>query len=820
MEIALIAPSSVPFVWGGAENLYASLQSYINEETSHSCEVIKIPTRESDLQSILQSYKLHLNADVSHFDMLISTKYPSWMAPNKRHVCYMLHKLRGLYDTYHFMGEPTELVDTSGSIAKRLASFEKTVSQGRASPSKVGDFIDGLLDEIATSPLDPQFRFPGPCSRKTIHMLDDWGLSRERIHKYGAISQNVAGRADYFRGRSSVSVLYPPPRMSGFRCAGDDYFFTMSRLDSPKRIDMIVSAVKAMRDPIPLLIAGTGPDEARLRELAGDDPNIHFVGRIDDDQAVEFYSNALAVPFIPYDEDYGYITIEAMLSGKPVITASDSGGPLEFVRHGETGLVCPPIVEALTQQLEYAVKNRANMREMGRQGRESVKSIGWGKFVDEMIEPLDRSQPMKRLQNINEQSIDHKDKIVVVLTFPAFPVRGGGQARVFNLYRSLAKTFDVELVCLCGAEERAESEMIAPGLRQTKVPMSASQAEFEIQMSRSVAWVPVTDIAAIDGWALTPAYSDAVRMASEHASAVVLSHPYLIRCIENLELKTPIWFEAHNVEAPLKQQMLPAGPASQALIELVKDVEQRCWQTAEVAFTCTAEDIDSLNRLYGHRSGPTCTVPNGVDPDTSPFVAPGQRSALRAHYGLPLGPCALFVGSWHEPNIDAARLIVAMARDLPTIDFLIVGSVCLAIEDEDRPRNIKLLGVLEDDVKELVGAVCDIALNPMQFGSGSNLKMFDYLSSGNPVLSTRFGARGIDLSLGEKCIVVSDIDEFSINIIKLLTDLSLRELLADNARKLITSEYTWSIIAEKFVYFLNKNINKFNQSNTCLEKSI
>lgn len=806
MEIALIAPSPVPFVWGGAENLYAGLQSYINEETSHSCEIIKIPTREGDLLSLLQSYKLFLEADVSHFDMLVSTKYPSWMAQNERHVCYMLHKLRGLYDTYHFMGEPTELIDVSDSITKRLKTFEKAVSQGKASSGRVGDFIDGLLQDASATPLDAQFRFPGPLARKVIHLLDDWGLGQKRIQKYGAISRNVAERADYFPGGSPVSILYPPPRMSGFRCGGDDYFFTMSRLDTPKRIDMLVSAARAMRDPIPFVIAGAGPEESRLRQIADGDPNIHFVGPIDDDEAVEFYSNALAVPFIPYDEDYGYITIEAMLSGKPVITVSDSGGPLEFVVNGETGLVCPPTVEALTQQLEYAVQNRASMRDMGHKGLERVKGIGWGKFVDEMIDPFEKSKPTTRLKGVADQSDERKDKIVVALTFPAFPVRGGGQARVFNLYRSLAKTFDVELVCLCAAGESAGSEMIAPGLRQTKVPMSAGQAESEVEMSRLVDWVPVTDIAAIDGWSLTPAYADALSVAAENARAVVLSHPYLLRCIEALELNIPIWFEAHNVEAPMKEQMLPAGPSAKALIELVKDVEKRCWQTAEVAFTCTADDIVSLSRLYGSRSGPTCAVPNGVDPDASPFVAPGQRRALRERLNLPLGPSALFVGSWHEPNIDAARLIVGMARNLPTVDFLIVGSVCFAIQDEDRPRNVRLLGVLEDDVKALVSAVCDIALNPMQLGSGSNLKMFDYLSSGNPVLTTEFGARGINISHEIECFIISDLGDFESNIIKILADLPLRDFLAHNSRRLIESEYAWDIIADKFVNFLNENV--------------
>ena len=93
---------------------------------------------------------------------------------------------------------------------------------------------------------------------------------------------------------------------------------------------------------MPLLIAGTGEDEAELRKLAGGDPRIRFLGFVDDAELVELYANALGVLFVPKDEDFGYITVEAMLSHKPVIVCKDSGEPALLVRHGESGFVVDP----------------------------------------------------------------------------------------------------------------------------------------------------------------------------------------------------------------------------------------------------------------------------------------------------------------------------------------------------------------------------------------------------------------------------------------------------------------------------------------------
>ena len=100
MNIALVAPSPVPLVIGGAENLWWGLLEHLNRHTEHHADLIKLPTPERDFWEIVDSYRRWAELDVTGYDLVISGKYPAWMVAHPRQVVYLLHPLRGLYDTY------------------------------------------------------------------------------------------------------------------------------------------------------------------------------------------------------------------------------------------------------------------------------------------------------------------------------------------------------------------------------------------------------------------------------------------------------------------------------------------------------------------------------------------------------------------------------------------------------------------------------------------------------------------------------------------------------------------------------------------------
>jgi glycosyltransferase involved in cell wall biosynthesis len=101
----------------------------------------------------------------------------------------------------------------------------------------------------------------------------------------------------------------------------------------------------------------------------------------------ELYARSLGVVYPPLDEDYGYVTLEAMLSRKPVITCSDSGGPLEFVVNRQTGLVAEPAVESLAAAMDEIWGARNAARQWGEAGRQLYEDmrIEWPYVLERLL---------------------------------------------------------------------------------------------------------------------------------------------------------------------------------------------------------------------------------------------------------------------------------------------------------------------------------------------------------------------------------------------------------------------------------------------------
>jgi len=169
-----------------------------------------------------------------------------------------------------------------------------------------------------------------------------------------ADSKNVQNRIQKFLGLEST-VLYPPCDVDKFNWMGqDDYYLSTARLTSYKRVDIIIQAFIKLPEKR-IIIASTGPDEKRLKQLAEGFDNIQFTGDINDNELKNLIGNAIATIYIPIDEDFGISPVESMAAGKPVI-GSGEGGLLETVIHGETGWLSSPniSVEELVQMLDAA----------------------------------------------------------------------------------------------------------------------------------------------------------------------------------------------------------------------------------------------------------------------------------------------------------------------------------------------------------------------------------------------------------------------------------------------------------------------------------
>lgn len=798
MKIAIISPFPVPLALGGAENLWWGLQNHINTQTEHRCDIVSIVSPESNFWDLVTSYQTFAKLDLSAYDCVISGKYPAWMVEHDNHVCYMLHRLRGLYDTY----TPNVASDALLQLPK-VRSFAQWLRDGIASPDpgQIGELFDRLATLRDSDVPGELFALPGAFSRAVVHFLDNAALSPLRVKRYSAISKTVAQRKAYFPPGAMVDVLYPPPHRDDFYTDEQRYFFTSSRLDGPKRVDLLIEAAKRMRADTPLKIAGTGPQEAALRALAGDTQRVEFLGYVPDQALPQLYANALAVPFVPAQEDYGLITIEAMKSAKPVVTLSDSGGPCEFVTSGETGFVCDPAPQNLADALDALADDPAGAEKMGLAAQELVAPITWKAVFDGLMERPGTSAVAASMV---------RPKLTVATTFRVYPPMNGGQSRIFHLYRNMARVFDIDIVSLAEPSDSYSETEIAPGVVEIAVPKSDTHRAYDDAIAKLASGKPVNDITASVLLPLTPAYIEALELSALTSEAVIASHPYPLGAIKAAAPGKPVWYEAQDVELTLKTAVLGADPALAALLKEVETSEHECWAKSDVVFACAQRDLDEFETLYGPTRASLVEVPNGVSLDDVVFTSQDKRHALQMDAGVSEQTTAIFIGSWHGPNLEAVEMILDQAAQCPQTRFLVAGSVCLPFGDHHVPSNVDLLGAVDMETRDALLAFADVALNPMRSGTGTNLKMLDYMAAGIPVISTQFGARGLVIEPSKHYITMPGDDLISgLNAFAKLDDEARRSLVVQ-ARARVESLYSWQGIADAFLERLAKDMNMGN----------
>ncbi len=802
MKIAIVAPSPIPFMVGGAEKLWQGFYKYLSESTSHQVDLIKVPTHEHSLVDLVTSYVKFSELDLSGFDVVISTKYPAWAINHPRHVVYLQHRLRGLYDTYNGgLG-----FAYNGSDARVLALL-KFMQANADNPAAFGEFAE-RFQKLVTSPgLDSSaLAFPGPLARAIVHFMDGLALHPDRIERYAAISHEVKNRTNYFPVGAHVDVIHHPTSLklcSGLTTtspaqsdANSPYFFLASRLDAPKRHSLLIDAMQLVKANVRLKIAGTGPLAAELKAQAAGNEKIEFLGFVSDEEIAHHYQHAFAVPFFPLLEDYGLISLEAMLAGKPVITTTDSGGTNELVEHGVNGTVTAPNAKAIADAIDTLAGDSAAAYRMGNSGLAKAKEITWERLLARLI-------PQAVPNSVHTKAA--RKRITVAVSYPIYPPRGGGQSRVYNLYREIAKQCDVDIVTLTEPSHDAFAAHIAPSLTEQRFPLTAEHFAAEDKLRKASGFLQLTDIALPQLYKHTPAFCEALAKSIVRSDIVISVHPFGLPAIhhaagENKNLL--LGYDAQNVEYLLKKSMLPDNPGAQQLIEQVKAVEAQCIEQSQFVLTCSHEDTENFRKLYGCPNEKLVWAPNGVDTKEVEFIDIQTRQQRKRDAGLSANqPVALFIGSWHQPNLHAVAVIERCARAMPDIAFLIAGSIGIAPRTVAPPENMRFLGVVDEAQRLALLAMTDLALNPMLAGSGTNLKMLDYLAAGIPVVSTETGARGLGLTANHH-YHAADGDQFEVGIRDALKQ-DWSERVVDS-RKHIEAQFDWQVIAENVINMWRK----------------
>ncbi len=336
----------VPFIRGGAEILAESLCNELKKR-GYNADIITIPFKWYPPETIVDSILMARMIDISEvngekIDRVIALKFPIYYANHENKVLWLCHQHRQAY----------ELWNTDHSDLQTM---------------KNGDEI-----------------------RKVIIDCDNKFISKAR--KIFTISQTVTNRLGRFN-KIPALTLYPPPKNLELFKPGtaEDFIFYPSRIDSIKRQILLVKALKFCKTPVRVIIAGTG-DRKTIEEIFktvkmdGTSSQLEMRGYISEEEKIDLYSRSLGVYFGPYQEDYGYVTLEAFFSKKPVITHQDSGGPTEFV-NDTNGFILNPDPAEIAHAMDTLYTNRKLAEDLGKTGYELMMNlnINWDYVVNQLL---------------------------------------------------------------------------------------------------------------------------------------------------------------------------------------------------------------------------------------------------------------------------------------------------------------------------------------------------------------------------------------------------------------------------------------------------
>lgn len=348
MKRIFIVNTQIPFIHGGAEIQAQNLQRALTER-AHKVEMARIPfiwyPPERIPEQILACRLLNLSESYGEkIDLLIGLKFPSYYIRHPNKVLWIVHQHRRTYDLWG-----TEYCD--------------------------------IPDD------------PAAQNIKEIITQSDNSYLREAKRIF-TISKNVSNRLKKYNNLESIP-LYPPVqnREGFFSVDFGEYVFFPSRISRIKRQGLAIESMRYVKSDVKLIIAGWPDSRHNLATLNNLITKFHLNGRVEilqgitDDEKINLYANSLGILFIPYDEDYGYVTVEAMYSRKPVITCTDSGGPLEFVEDNITGYIKEPDPREIADAIDSLYFEKERAKKLGQSGYEKIISmdISWDRVVDALI---------------------------------------------------------------------------------------------------------------------------------------------------------------------------------------------------------------------------------------------------------------------------------------------------------------------------------------------------------------------------------------------------------------------------------------------------
>ena len=391
-----------------------------------------------------------------------------------------------------------------------------------------------------------------------------------------------------------------------------------------------------------------------------------------------------------------------------------------------------------------------------------------------------------------------KPVLVYVVPFDIWKLRTGGGQRIAGIAKALSRDFNVLVLTSAWSVRKFAWHELGPDCHLLAAPTGAGFMERWRGSKGSALF------AFCDDFGQLPAFRAVLEAVADPARAWGFVHPIAWPVVQPyVRPEQPVFYDAHDDYAHFLQHAY--GAADDRLVARILDMERALVHRAAAAVFCTPDDRDAARRRNPERAGRLQVVPNGVDTAACRVVCPGEARRRRQTMGVER-PLAVFMGSIHKPNREAAEFIVReLVPAFPHILFVVMGldlATCRKAGHAvaDHP-NLVWTGPVSETVKEAVFSLADLALAPLLGGTGSSLKIPDYVAHGKIVVATPIGLRGFeDLVKFPSVIAAQDVRAALAEVLERLEmDPAAYDSACRQAREWTARSLDWSVAAQPLV---------------------
>ncbi len=553
-------------------------------------------------------------------------------------------------------------------------------------------------------------------------------------------------------------------------------------------VDAIVHSLAVELPHVIFLVVGHIGARYESQELP---PNVKLTGWVDFDRKKRllYCADAAVLPMV-HERQNWQETIEYMSAGLPVVSTPEGVEALDL-EHRRNAMILPP--DGLARGLEEVLQEGLLRRLLGAEARRTVmERHSWEKITEDLAQAYD---------------LKTSPRVLILNDYPVTPAEQGGQVRIESVARNLAAKGICSTILTLKTTGREERRQVDPRIEEINVPRGALHKLADaILKDRLKCGADDVTALLLTRW-LSRGYARVLRRESRFADAMMLSHPYMQPTSDVVASRmSRLYYDSHNTEFSLKNAIYPATFLARQLASSVRRAEIRSASRSVATFCVSETNRHELGEMVPGLDKRSFVCPNGVDVDAAWFLPTDERRRRRRQLGINREFMAIFVGSGHPPNAEAARFIVnKLSRIHSRVMFVLVGTVNGWFHKQPLPSNVLFTGPVSTPVKNALLSLADFALNPMLTGSGTSLKMMDYMAAGLPILSTAVGARGLD-ETELKSIVLLEAEELSEGLRTLLSDPVRMAALSQAARLLAERRYDWRITLRQMIDFIAKDL--------------